>query len=173
MASVAGSGDHAPVDGGELHMNQLTIELPGGVWTFITEGEVLVRCLYGAAGEGVPAMPEDHPVARAVRAYGDGDVSAIDGITVRQPEGEFHAAVRREMRRIPPGRTVSYQELAAWAGNPAAARAAAAACARNLIPIVIPCHRVVRSDGSLGGYAFGLEVKQALLDFERRHAELW
>lgn len=152
-------------------MNQLTIELPGGVWTFVAEGEVLVRGLYGRAGEAWPPMPEEHPVARAVRAYADGEVTALDAIEVRQPEGEFHAAVRREMRRIPPGETVSYQELAAWAGNPAAARAAAAACARNAIPVVIPCHRVVRSDGSLGGYAFGLEVKQALLDFERRHVE--
>ncbi|QUC12596.1 methylated-DNA--[protein]-cysteine S-methyltransferase [Arachnia propionica] len=74
------------------------------------------------------------------------------------------------MRRIPPGRTVSYSELAAMAGRPAAARAAAGACARNRVAVVVPCHRVIRGDGGLGGYAFGLEVKQALLDFERRYA---
>jgi len=56
------------------------------------------------------------------------------------------------------------------AGRPAAARAAAGACARNRVAVVVPCHRVIRGDGGLGGYAFGLEVKQALLDFERRHA---
>ena len=56
------------------------------------------------------------------------------------------------------------------AGRPAAARAAAGACARNRVAVVVPCHRVIRGDGGLGGYAYGLEVKQALLDFERRHA---
>ncbi|RRD49708.1 methylated-DNA--[protein]-cysteine S-methyltransferase [Arachnia propionica] len=152
-------------------MRQLTIELPGGPWTFIVDGEVLVRGLHGGGSEGFEPVPRSHPVAQALRAYADGEVTAIDSIPVSQPEGDFRAAVRREMRRIPPGETVSYRELAAWAGNAAAARAAAAACARNLIPVVVPCHRVVRSDGTLGGYAFGLEVKQALLDFERRSGQ--
>ena len=71
------------------------------------------------------------------------------------------------MRSIPPGQTWTYAELAAKAGRPAAVRAAGQACARNLVAPFVPCHRVLRSDGTLGGYFFGSETKQRLLDHER------
>lgn len=64
------------------------------------------------------------------------------------------------------GRTASYAAVAALAGNPKAVRAAASACATNPLPVVVPCHRVVRSDGSLGGYLGGVAAKQALLTLE-------
>jgi AraC family transcriptional regulator of adaptative response/methylated-DNA-[protein]-cysteine methyltransferase len=63
----------------------------------------------------------------------------------------------------------SYSQIAADLGNPRAARAIASACARNRIALAIPCHRVVRGTGALGGYRWGLERKQALLDIERTH----
>ena len=65
------------------------------------------------------------------------------------------------------GHTVSYTELATLAGRPAAIRAVGTACATNPLPVVVPCHRVLRSDGSLGGYLGGLEAKRTLLDLER------
>ena len=71
------------------------------------------------------------------------------------------------MRQVRPGSTVTYTELAGSAGNPRAARAAGAACAKNLVPLVVPCHRIVRSDGSLGGYYYGLAIKRWLLAHER------
>ena len=70
------------------------------------------------------------------------------------------------LRAVPPGRTVSYTQLAAQAGNPRAPRAAGAACAYNLIAPVVPCHRALRSDGSLGGYYYGLDRKTWLLRHE-------
>jgi methylated-DNA--[protein]-cysteine S-methyltransferase len=150
--------------------HETTLVLPGGDWTVIIEDDELISCRHGASSQGLPAAPGNHPILRALRAYAGGDLLALDEIPVAQPGGEFHTAVREAMRRIPPGRTVSYSELAAMAGRPAAARAAAGACARNRVAVVVPCHRVIRGDGGLGGYAYGLEVKQALLDFERRHA---
>lgn len=72
----------------------------------------------------------------------------------------------QEIAEISHGETLSYTELAKRAGNPKAVRAAASACGANPVPIAVPCHRVVRSDGSLGGFAFGLELKQRMLDFE-------
>jgi methylated-DNA-[protein]-cysteine S-methyltransferase len=69
-------------------------------------------------------------------------------------------------RRIPRGQVRSYSSLAAAAGNPRAARAAGQAMARNPVPIIIPCHRVIASDGSLGGFGGGLEMKRALLELE-------
>ena len=79
----------------------------------------------------------------------------------------FQEAVWRELRRIPPGETRSYAEIAAAAGNPKAVRAAGSANGANHVPVLIPCHCVVRSDGSLGGYAYGLEIKRKLLEREK------
>jgi AraC family transcriptional regulator of adaptative response/methylated-DNA-[protein]-cysteine methyltransferase len=78
----------------------------------------------------------------------------------------FQESVWRELCRVPAGETVSYAELAARAGKPGAARAAGTACGRNEVAILIPCHRATRGDGSLGGYAYGLERKRELLKRE-------
>lgn len=80
----------------------------------------------------------------------------------------FQEAVWRELRRIPAGETRSYAEIAAAAGNPKAVRAAGSANGANNVAVLIPCHRVVRSDGSLGGYAYGLEIKRKLLEKEAK-----
>jgi len=78
----------------------------------------------------------------------------------------FEMKVWRAIRGIPRGRTLSYGELALRAGSPAASRAAGSACGKNPVPLVIPCHRVVGSNGSLGGYTGGLEIKKMLLKIE-------
>ncbi len=75
----------------------------------------------------------------------------------------FQEAVWRELRRIPPGETRSYAQIAAAAGNPRAVRAAGSANGANNVAVLIPCHRVIRTDGTLGGYAYGLEIKRELL----------
>lgn len=80
----------------------------------------------------------------------------------------FQEAVWRELARVPPGETLSYAALAARAGKPGAARAAGSACGANPVAILIPCHRAQRGDGSLGGYAYGLEIKRELLKRERK-----
>ena len=78
----------------------------------------------------------------------------------------FQEAVWQALRDIPAGETRSYAELAAIAGNPKAVRAAGSACGANHVAVVIPCHRVQRSDGSMGGYAYGVDRKAVLLDRE-------
>jgi AraC family transcriptional regulator of adaptative response/methylated-DNA-[protein]-cysteine methyltransferase len=79
----------------------------------------------------------------------------------------FQQRVWAELRKIPPGETRSYAEIAAAAGNPTAVRAAGSANGANNVAVLIPCHRVIRSDGSLGGYAYGLDIKRELLARER------
>jgi O-6-methylguanine DNA methyltransferase len=79
----------------------------------------------------------------------------------------FQKKVWKAMQRIPPGQTKSYSWLARQAGGKNKARAAGAACGANPIPIVVPCHRVVRSDGGLGGYGGGLAAKRKLLNLEK------
>jgi AraC family transcriptional regulator of adaptative response/methylated-DNA-[protein]-cysteine methyltransferase len=80
----------------------------------------------------------------------------------------FQERVWQELRRIPPGETRSYAEIAAAAGNANAVRAAGSANGANHVPVLIPCHCVIRSDGSLGGYAYGLVIKRELLAREAR-----
>ena len=80
----------------------------------------------------------------------------------------FQERVWQELRKIPPGETRSYAEIAAAAGNPKAVRAAGSANGANHVPVLIPCHCVVRSDGSLGGYAYGLDIKRELLEREKQ-----
>jgi AraC family transcriptional regulator, regulatory protein of adaptative response / methylated-DNA-[protein]-cysteine methyltransferase len=82
----------------------------------------------------------------------------------------FQRRVWEALQQIPYGQTCSYSEIARKMGRPRAARAVARACATNPVSLVIPCHRVVREDGGLGGYRWGLARKQKLLDTERSGA---
>ena len=84
----------------------------------------------------------------------------------------FQQAVWRELARVLPGETVSYATLAVRAGRSGAARAAGSACGANPVGVLIPCHRAVRADGTLGGYAWGLERKAALLAREGAQTKL-
>jgi AraC family transcriptional regulator of adaptative response/methylated-DNA-[protein]-cysteine methyltransferase len=82
----------------------------------------------------------------------------------------FQALVWRALQRIPPGRTATYSEIAAALGRPRAVRAVAQACASNKLAVLVPCHRVVRRDGDLAGYRWGVERKRALIARERETA---
>jgi AraC family transcriptional regulator of adaptative response/methylated-DNA-[protein]-cysteine methyltransferase len=79
----------------------------------------------------------------------------------------FQQRVWRELQRIPRGETITYAELAARIGAPKAVRAVGTACGANPVALVVPCHRVVRADGTLGGYAWGLDRKVSLLRVEQ------
>jgi methylated-DNA-[protein]-cysteine S-methyltransferase len=98
--------------------------------------------------------------------YFDGDLVAINGIKVSQPGGSFSQGAWKAMRRIRPGKVLSYAELAKSSGSPKAVRAAGSACAKNAIVLVVPCHRIVKTGGALGNYAYGVEKKEWLLSHE-------
>lgn len=117
----------------------------------------------------VPERGDLGAVATAVRAFHDGDLSAPDTVAVRQRSGAFREHAWQVLRGIPAGSPVSYTEYAAKAGRPAAVRAAASACARNAVALFVPCHRVLRADGSPGGFRWGVAVKHRLLDHESTH----
>lgn len=109
-------------------------------------------------------------VTAAVTAYHEGDLAAICDVPVRQRGGEFLEHTWRVLREVPAGAPMSYTELAAKSGRPRAVRAAAAACSRNPTALFVPCHRVLRSDGSLGGFRWGLPAKRWLLTHESPHS---
>jgi methylated-DNA-[protein]-cysteine S-methyltransferase len=105
-------------------------------------------------------------ISELISDYFDGDLTALNGIQVRQPGAAFSQAAWKAMRKISPGKTWSYSDLAEKAGSPAAVRAAGSACANNAIMLVVPCHRVVKTGGALGNYAYGVDKKQWLLSHE-------
>jgi len=120
-------------------------------------------------GERTPAGFEE--IERQLAEYFAGERTAFT--VPLAPQGTpFQERVWREIRRIPYGKTITYAELARRAGSPGSARAAGAATGRNPLSIVVPCHRVVGSAGSLTGYAGGIERKARLLALEGRRLEL-
>jgi AraC family transcriptional regulator of adaptative response/methylated-DNA-[protein]-cysteine methyltransferase len=112
------------------------------------------------------------PADATTRAIVAGAIAAVENPS-RMPDlpldvagTAFQEAVWQELRRIPTGETRTYAEIAAAVGKPKAVRAAGSANGANNVAVLIPCHRVVRTDGSLGGYAYGLERKAKLLERE-------
>lgn len=137
-------------------------------WTDDAEG--LFRLVHPSLRIG--AVREHHSlgeVTAAIEKYHAGDVFAIDSITVRQMSGPFLMHAWDVLRKIQAGNPVTYTAFADLSGRPEAVRAAANACARNAAALFVPCHRVLRTDGSLGGFRWGLEIKRWLLDHERAH----
>lgn len=159
-----------------------TIDTPVGPFTIIANGDAVLAAGFtddasallalvhrGLRDDGASADLD--VIVKAARAYFDGDVAAIDAVPVIQRGGEFLGHAWDVLRTVPAGAPVTYTEYARLAGRPPAVRAAAQACARNAAALFVPCHRVVRTDGSLGGYRWGLDVKRWLLAHEAREAQ--
>ena len=110
-------------------------------------------------------------VTKALDAYFAGDLTALDRLPTATAGTPFQRAVWKALRQIPAGATLSYGALAAKLGKPGASRAVGLANGSNPLAIVVPCHRVIGANGSLTGYAGGVERKTWLLEHERRHAK--
>ncbi|MFN8548033.1 MAG: methylated-DNA--[protein]-cysteine S-methyltransferase [Candidatus Eisenbacteria bacterium] len=165
---------------------QESIASPIGAITLITAPDAPARALLlGFDFEGDwnhGWLERRHPGARLestrrrtqagahLAAYLEGEVDALDRIECDAPGTPFQRQVWKELRRIPAGQVISYGELARRVGEPTACRAVASANARNPIAIVVPCHRVIAANGTLHGYAGGLDRKRWLLEHEARHA---
>ena len=105
-------------------------------------------------------------VAHELDEYFAGQRRRFDVALDRRLSGGFRGTVLTHLDEIGYGRTASYAAVAVLAGNPRAVRAVGSACATNPLPVLVPCHRVVRTDGGLGGYIGGLDAKRTLLDLE-------
>jgi len=95
-----------------------------------------------------------------------GDFAALNKIPVEQVGTKFRQECWAAMRKIKPGRPISYADLADRTSSKSAVRAAATACASNLIAPIVPCHRIIKSDGTIGGYGYGVALKEQLLAHE-------
>ncbi len=156
------------------------VATPVGEVLLVTDGEGAVRALdfadyearmtrllaRHAPGALVVEGRAPETVRRAVEAYFGGDVLALDGVAVRTGGTDFQRTVWRALRAIPAGETRTYGQLAAAIGSPKAVRAAGLANGQNPIAVIVPCHRVIGANGTLTGYAGGLERKRWLLTHE-------
>jgi methylated-DNA-[protein]-cysteine S-methyltransferase len=156
------------------------VATPTGEVLLVTDVEGAVRALdYAGYEERMTRLLRRHwgdavlvegrapaAVRAAVEAYFGGDLAALDGLTVKTGGTAFQRAVWAALRAIPAGQTRTYGQLAAAIGSPRAVRAAGLANGQNPIAVIVPCHRVIGANGTLTGYAGGIERKQWLLAHE-------
>jgi len=165
---------------GLLDVAYRVVDSPVGPLLLAATGQGLVRVAYEGEGHDAvlqaladrvsPRILRDparlEPAARELGEYFEGRRRAFGLALDWRLVSGFRGAVLRQLPGIGYGRTASYAAIAQLTGSPRAVRAVGTACATNPLPVVVPCHRVVRSDGSLGGYLGGAEAKRALLDLE-------
>ena len=147
----------------------MTIETPFGPIHAACNAEGKLTELKFGPGAGSANGTGNPAVARQLSEYFAGRRQEFD-LPLAPVGTEFQKRIWAELARIPFGETVSYSELARRVGKQGAARAVGRANATNPIAIVVPCHRVIGADGSLTGYAYGVDLKRSLLDFERERA---
>ena len=157
-------------------MNCTFIDSPVGTLTLVTEGDAVVNIHFGSGGQaprlsGQAKAPVLHQVIEQLEEYFDGKRKAFD-IPLALRGTPFQLSCWNALREIGYGETRSYSEIARVIGRPAAVRAVGAANGANPIPIIIPCHRVIGSNGALTGFGGGLDVKRRLLDFEAGYSTL-
>ncbi len=131
----------------------------------------LLQLHYGKNGFHLRPAHNPHGLQDVIGRYFAGDLHAIDEIPVETAGTPFQRSVWRQLRHIPSGQSISYGKLAEQIARPKAVRAVGLANGANPVGIVVPCHRVIGSDGSLTGYGGGLERKRWLLDHERRYVK--
>ena len=148
-----------------------SLKTPIGTLNLLADEQILIGANFSSISDlgvtrdakTVKAIPI---ITELISDYFDGDLAALNGVQVRQDGAVFSQSAWKVMRKVKAGKTLSYADLADRAGSPAAVRAAGSACAKNAIVLVVPCHRIVKTGGALGNYAYGLSKKEWLLRHE-------
>jgi methylated-DNA-[protein]-cysteine S-methyltransferase len=152
----------------ELFVNR--IESPLGKMLLVTDGQGMVRALRFSGIEPRDAIETDtvKMIAAKLERYFAGDLGTLDDIAVAADGSDFQRQIWAALRKIPAGKTTTYGELARYFGHadPRMAKEIGAAIGANPIAIIVPCHRVIGKDGTLKGYAWGLQRKRRLLVHE-------
>lgn len=159
-------------------LSHLATATPLGALTIICDDHVIVAAGFTTLGalrkklspvdieRTLRPSKESRWLQGVIDSYFEGDLDAFAALEVRQPGSQFSQRAWQAMRKIPAGKVITYSTLAVQAGSPAAVRAAGSACGRNAIAPIIPCHRIIRSDGTLGNYGYGQRKKSWLLRHE-------
>jgi methylated-DNA-[protein]-cysteine S-methyltransferase len=141
----------------------MKLETPFGPAWATSENGALTAFGFGESEQNEPVSAA---CERQIQEYFEGSRQAFD-LPLAPPGSDFQKRVWAELLRIPFGETITYMELARRVGHPGAARAVGRANATNPIALIVPCHRVIGSNGKLTGYAYGIEIKEKLLAWER------
>lgn len=172
--------ERAADDRGLLDIAYTTVDSPVGALLLAATARGLLRVAYESEGFArvldtlgdrvsrriLRAPQRLDPAAKEIDQYFEGERRSFDLALDLSLSSGFRRIVQQHLPEIAYGSTESYKQVAALVGNPNATRAVGTACATNPLPIVVPCHRVLRTDGSLGGYIGGLQAKTALLKLE-------
>jgi methylated-DNA-[protein]-cysteine S-methyltransferase len=154
------------------------IDSPVGALTIASHDERVCVVWFGSEHEGrslvsrwypkepVASAPDPGGAVAALSSYFAGDLNALDGVQVELRGTEFQQRVWQQLRNVRAGTTASYQDIARAIGAGSAVRAVGAANGANPVPIIVPCHRIIGSNGSLTGYGGGLDRKRWLLAHE-------
>jgi len=148
-----------------------SLKTPVGTLNLLADEQILIGANFSTVSKlGSPGDTKTVKtipiITDLISDYFDGDLDALNGIRVRQDGAGFSQSAWKAMSKVKAGKTLSYADLADRAGSPAAVRAAGSACAKNGIVLVVPCHRIVKTGGALGNYAYGLSKKEWLLRHE-------
>lgn len=161
-----------------MSLKIITTDTPDGLFHIIIDQDDVARASgFGEASHLATRLPEElrfleietaqtHPYQALVTAYYNGDTAALDKIPRSQTGTDFQKNVWRAISKIEYGKTLSYKQLANESGNPSAIRAAGTICGLNRLILLIPCHRVLKSDGGIGSYLYGPVIKESLLRHE-------
>lgn len=160
------------------NLQYITSNTPDGEFHIVFDNEGIARVSgFGDLRDLKKRLPQElrsvtlepafnHPYEQFVTAYYDGDKTALDAILRDQTGSNFQKQIWRVISDISYGETISYKKLAEKSGNPTAIRAAGTICGLNRLILLIPCHRVLKSDGSIGSYFYGSKIKESLLRHE-------
>jgi methylated-DNA-[protein]-cysteine S-methyltransferase len=140
----------------------ITLSTPAGPFTMTGNGVSVTAARFGS--DDLPHGEVPQIAVDSVKAYLDGEIRALANVPVAQRGTAYLEHCWDVLRTL--DSPVTYTDFAVLTGKPDAVRAAAQGCARNQIALLVPCHRVLRADGSLGGYRWGLDVKRWLLEHE-------
>lgn len=161
-----------------MSLSLITTNTPDGLFYIIADKDGVARVSgYGSVADLQKRLPvelrsqelvevKSHPYSTLISAYYNGDPDALHKIPRDQDGSDFQRRVWNAISDIKPGSTISYKELAEQSSNPAAVRAAGTVCGLNRLILLIPCHRVLKSDGSIGSYLYGPVIKESLLRHE-------
>jgi methylated-DNA-[protein]-cysteine S-methyltransferase len=155
-----------------------SLKTPIGTLNLIADGDILLGSNFSSIkalkesvdqrylGSEFTSVKKIPGISPLINDYFAGDLTALNAIKVSQPGGVFSQTAWKSMRKIRVGTVISYAQLAEKAGSPKAVRAAGSACAKNAIVLVVPCHRIIKTGGDLGNYAYGVNKKLWLLRHE-------
>jgi O-6-methylguanine DNA methyltransferase len=153
-----------------MSQEQAVVRFELGVFRAAVDDGVVRRAAFDFTPH--PEKRDSFGVYDVLAAYFDGDVGALDSLAVDAEGTPFQKEVWDQLRLIPVGTTISYGELARRVGRPGASRAVGSANGSNPIALIVPCHRVIRTGGAIGGYYFGLDCKRWLLAHESAELSL-